>query len=113
MKIRKCTICGDDFESRNGIEVCSEYCKKIRKNEQDRKSNYRRKMGLSNTPISRICPICGEKFEGLREIYCSAKCRGVGIKNKRIENFKRYYEENRKEIIEKVKERKRARKQEL
>ena len=36
-RIRKCTVCGQEFLSANGVEVCSEQCRIERKREQDRK----------------------------------------------------------------------------
>lgn len=47
-KMKKCTICGKNFLSRNGIEVCSAACAAERKHRQDTAGNERRKAQLSN-----------------------------------------------------------------
>lgn len=96
-RIRKCTICRHEFLSVNGIQVCSEECREERKKQQDKLGNYRRYNNLANTPIDKVCPICGNEFQGLREVYCSPSC---SLKARRIavkENSDRYYRENKKE----------------
>ena len=66
MKIKKCTVCGQEFESYNGIEVCSDVCFQKRKHEIEREANYRRRKGLSCVPITYTCPVCGKDFQGLK-----------------------------------------------
>ena len=91
---KKCTICGNIFESHYGREVCSEVCRLERKRIQDTNSNVRRRDRKSGTFIEKICPICGEKFETLRNKYCSQKCAKIARKkNLHIYN-KHYYENN-------------------
>lgn len=78
MKIKKCTVCGQEFVSYNGREVCSDECFQKRKHEMEREANYRRRKGLSCTPITYTCPVCGKEFEGLREKYCSGNiCKTI------------------------------------
>ncbi|MFQ7208556.1 MAG: hypothetical protein ACLRPZ_03830 [Coprococcus sp.] len=91
-KIKNCTICGKEFESYNGIEVCSDECRLERKRQQDIKSNERRKNGQSNEPITYTCPICGKEFEGIAQKYCSKKCREIGRKKNVDENNRIHYE---------------------
>lgn len=92
MKIRICTICGQEFESHNGILVCSEECKAERKRQQDQRGNYRRYNKLSNVPETKKCPICGKKFEALPHVkYCGKECYEVAQKEKSKENFASYY----------------------
>ena len=47
-KMKKCTICGKNFLSRNGVEVCSAACATERKRRQDAAGNERRRLQLSN-----------------------------------------------------------------
>ncbi len=100
-RVRKCAICGQEFMSYNGNLCCSDECRLERKREQDRKSNYKRYHKLSNIPETKICPICGETFESLRNTYCSEQC-SIIARNKQVkENNTVYYCENRREIINK------------
>lgn len=96
MKIRKCTICGQEFESYNGREVCSDKCLMERKKKYEKVSNYRRYHGLSCEPMHYTCQICGKEFEGLREKYCSDECREIARKVQVRENNKMYYNDKRK-----------------
>lgn len=91
MKIRKCTVCGQEFESHNGKEVCSDKCFAERKKKYDKTSNYRRYHGLSCVPIHYVCKNCGKDFEGLRQKYCSEACRETARKNHVNENNKAYF----------------------
>lgn len=91
-RIRKCTICGRQFLSVNGIEVCSEECRQERKKRQDREGNFRRYNKLSNTPIDKTCPTCGKSFQGLRKVYCSPECSQKAKRRALKENSKQYYE---------------------
>ena len=45
-KMKKCTICGKNFLSRNGVEVCSAACATERKRRQDAAGNERRRLQL-------------------------------------------------------------------
>lgn len=106
MKIRICTICGAEFESRNGNQVCSDSCRLERKRLQDAKGNQRRKKGISNSLETKQCPICGKSFEALpNRIYCSQKCYWESKEKADKENYKIYYSnpEWRRNHIEKVK----------
>ena len=106
MKIRVCTICGTEFESRNGNQVCSEVCRLERKKIQDMKGNRRRREGISNSPETIKCPICGKNFEALpNRIYCSKECYLESKRKMDKENFEIYYSnpEWRRSHIEKVK----------
>ncbi len=66
-RIRNCVICGKEFTSYRGTNVCSEQCKIEKKKRQDENSNKRRYSKESNTPIIKICPICGESLKHLEE----------------------------------------------
>lgn len=66
-RIRDCVICGKRFTSYHGINVCSEQCKIEKKKRQDENSNKRRYSKESNTPIIKICPICGKNLKHLEE----------------------------------------------
>ena len=57
---------------------------------------YRRRKGLSCVPITYTCPVCGKEFKGLREKYCSDKCRKVAKDKIMHENNKWYYENRKK-----------------
>lgn len=106
MKIRICTICGTEFESRNGKQVCSESCRLERKKLQDAKGNQRRREGLSNILEIMRCPMCGKSFEACpNRVYCSKECYFVSKKEMDKKNYKMYYSnpEWRKAHIEKVK----------
>lgn len=41
MKIKKCTVCGKEFKSYNGREVCSDECFQKRKHEMEREGEER------------------------------------------------------------------------
>ncbi len=106
MKIKKCTICGTEFESHNGNQVCSENCRLERKKLQDAKANQRRKNGISNSFETKQCPICRKTFEALpNRIYCSKECYFKSKQKMDKENFKIYYSdyEWKRRHIEKVK----------
>lgn len=90
MKIRKCTVCGREFESYNGREVCSESCFLERKRKWEKETRSRKKHNQLNSPITYICPICGKQFEGMRQKYCSNECRAIGRKQHVDENNKKY-----------------------
>lgn len=102
-KIKKCSVCGKEFLSKYGAEICSEECKQIRKKEQDRKGNLRRYSGESSVPFEKVCPECGKEFETLRNVYCSKECAGKARKRNVKEENVRYYKEHRDEIIRKAK----------
>lgn len=95
-RIRKCSICGREFLSVNGVQVCSEECRQERKKRQDSFVNFRRYNKLSNTPIDKICPVCGNNFQGLREIYCSPECSRRARERAVKENSKQYYQDHKK-----------------
>lgn len=81
-KMKKCTICGKNFLSRNGVEVCSAACATERKRRQDAAGNERRRLQLSNQKTSRICPVCGKTFMSV---------------------YREYYVQNRDTVIQRVK----------
>lgn len=90
MKARNCVICGREFESHNGIEVCSEECKLERKHRYDNESNARRYQNISNSPKTYTCKNCGKTFTGLRQKYCSDQCRAMARKKHVAENNQIY-----------------------
>lgn len=95
-RIRKCTVCGREFLSVNGIQICGEECRQERKKQQDKAGNFRRYNKLSNTPIDKVCPVCGNNFQGLREIYCSPECSRRARERAVKENSKQYYLDHKK-----------------
>jgi len=94
-------MCGKQFPSRYGKEVCSEQCFIVRKRLSDQKGNEKRKQGLSGQLDEKICPECGNSFEGLIRKYCPECSDQVRI-NTRKKLFKEYYLNNRVKIIQKV-----------
>lgn len=59
--------------------------------------NFRRYNKLSNTPIDKVCPVCGNNFQGLREIYCSPECSRRARERAVKENSKQYYQDHKKD----------------
>lgn len=53
-------------------------------------------IGESNTPIDKVCPVCGNNFQGLREIYCSPECSRRARERAVKENSKQYYLDHKK-----------------
>lgn len=105
MRLKNCTVCGREFKSYRGIEVCSDACKKERQRMQWTEANDRRKRGISQIPKTKTCPECGGVFETFRKIYCCKEC-AEKAKNKYMYGYNReYYEENRDELLAKAKER--------
>lgn len=102
-KMKKCTICGKNFLSRNGVEVCSAACAAERKRRQNTAGNERRRLQLSNQKTSRICPVCGKTFMSVYRKYCRSECAGIARrKNLAIYN-REYYAQNRDTVIQRVK----------
>ena len=91
MKIKKCTICGKEFESYNGMEVCSKTCAMERKHRNDVEGNKRRRLGISGEDKILICKNCGRPYYGLNSRYCSEKCRNEAHKRIQSENYKSWY----------------------
>lgn len=89
-KIKNCLVCGKEFESTYGREICSDECRKIRKKEQDSKGNYRRRKGISGIPEIIVCAHCGQKFEGLNRKYCPS-CSGIARTHSQREIYKEWY----------------------
>lgn len=102
-RIRKCSICGTEFLSCNGVEVCSEECRMERKRRQNMQGNERRYTRESNVPFERECPVCGKKFETIRNVYCSEACAAKAKKKQVKEMSDLYYKENRDKILKKAK----------
>lgn len=98
MKIKKCTVCGKEFESHSGIEVCSEKCFVERRRKWEKMSNDRRREERLNDPITYTCKNCGKQFDGMRQKYCSEECKKIARKNHVKENNRVHYEnvKNRK-----------------
>lgn len=102
-KMKKCTICGKNFLSRNGVEVCSAACAAERKRRQNTAGNERRRLQLSNQKTSRICPVCGKTFMSVyRKYYCS-ECAEIARRKNSAENNREYYAQNRDAVIQRVK----------
>lgn len=102
-KMKKCTICGKNFLSRNGIEVCSATCAAERKHRQDTAGNERRRAQLSNQKINRTCPVCGKTFMSVYWKYCCSECAGIARRKNLAENNREYYAQNRDTIIQRAK----------
>lgn len=100
-KIKKCTVCGREFLSERGIEVCSEECRAERKHKQDVESNYRRYNKQSNELKIYTCQYCGTQFEGLARRYCSEACQEAARKEQVKENNKLYYNDKKSTKIKK------------
>lgn len=94
-KLKKCTVCGREFLSERGIEVCSEECRAERKHRQNVESNYRRYNKKSNELKVYTCQYCGEQFEGLARRYCSETCREAARKEQVKEYNKLYYKDRK------------------
>lgn len=91
MILKKCVICGRKFNSHNGTEVCSDECRKERRHQHEKAANLRRNQKISNTPITYTCKICGKTFAGMRQKYCSDKCRTIARKHQLSEYGRLYY----------------------
>jgi ssDNA-binding Zn-finger/Zn-ribbon topoisomerase 1 len=102
-KMKKCTICGKNFLSRNGVEVCSAACATERKHRQDTAGNERRRAQLSNQKTSRICPVCGKTFMSVRWKYCCSEYVAIARRKNSAENNREYYVQNRDAVIQRVK----------
>jgi predicted nucleic acid-binding Zn ribbon protein len=103
MKIKNCIVCGNEFESTYGREICSEQCKIIRKKEHDIKGNMRRKMGISGQLESKICPECGKEFEALNRKYCNTKCSNEARSKNRKQISTEFYIQNKESVIKRIK----------
>jgi endogenous inhibitor of DNA gyrase (YacG/DUF329 family) len=70
--LRKCTVCGEKFDSYNQKKVCSDACKLARKKKADARCRH----GLGFIGSTKDCPQCGKKFvvTGASQIYCSPRC---------------------------------------
>lgn len=84
MMIKKCAICGTEFETRYASKYCSAECRLISKREWLR--NYAQ-TGKQRKVFNITCEICKKVFTSDRPQakYCSDECRKKGnqIKNKR------------------------------
>jgi predicted nucleic acid-binding Zn ribbon protein len=98
-KLKKCTVCGKEFMSERGIEVCSEKCRLERKHRYDTESNYRRYRKESNIPKTYSCKNCGKHFEGLGRRYCSEECR-LEAKRKLLKEYSKEYYNTTKQVKE-------------
>jgi predicted nucleic acid-binding Zn ribbon protein len=102
MRIKKCTVCGNEFLSKNGKEVCSIECSLERKRLQDKKGNERRRMGISGQLMDLVCLECGKTFTGLNRKYCSEKCSNEARSKERKHIFSAYYTQNRDAVIKRI-----------
>lgn len=101
--IKKCVICGKEFESKHGIITCSYHChlENVKRNQY--KQDLIRKGILKRE--KKKCPVCGKMFICNRNniVYCSKKCREDATKKRRRDYFATYYEKNREKIISNIK----------
>ncbi|WP_279006173.1 hypothetical protein [Thomasclavelia cocleata] len=99
--LKKCVICGKEFNSKNGVITCSHECYLVRKRELDTRGNFVRYNGEKTT---KKCPVCSKVFSVSKKhlVYCSSKCRKIATREKKKKYFKNYYEDNKDEIIERV-----------
>ena len=76
MKI--CEVCGKEYEPKSNYaqsKYCSDECRQVVRAEVTRKYNARVSEKLRNRDHTKICPICGEKFEATHnQTYCSPIC---------------------------------------
>lgn len=98
--LKKCVVCGKEFNSKNGIITCSDECYEIRNKERLTKNELIRQNKLRRE--YKNCPVCSKKFEVNKNhlVYCSRECREIATKEKKNKYFKQYYSENRERIIE-------------
>jgi hypothetical protein len=108
MRIKKCTVCGVEFLSTRGIEVCGDSCFAERKKKYYAETATRRKAGTVGNPIISKCLYCGKAFNGLGRKYCTDECSNNARQIQRNKIFKEHYEDARwrDKHIENVKERK-------
>lgn len=73
--IKKCAICGKEFESKSTTKTCSIECRK------QLEKQYKRKY-LRKHVKPKLCKACGKEFYPTVEFrgYCSAKCQASTIK---------------------------------
>ncbi len=105
MVIKKCIICGKEFNAKGRALCCSKKCSKeneLRKRKKRREKNH--------VPKIKICKICGTEFEAKgNDKCCSSEC---SKKNKQ-KNFKEWCENNRNYYIELKKEYRKKHKDEI
>lgn len=80
--LKKCVVCGKEFNSKKGVITCSHECYLVKKSEYNTKSNFVRYSGEKTT---KKCPICGKIFSVSKKhlVYCSAECREIATKEKK------------------------------
>lgn len=98
-RLKNCTICGREFLSHRGLEVCSEECKDLRRQKNNAKANSRR---YHKEPFIKECPMCGKVFETVRRKYCSKECSEKSRKLSSHITYQNFYKEHREEVIKRV-----------
>ena len=96
--IKKCKWCGKEFEGNKKQKYCCKECSNKSKLHQTNERNkwryandeeYRKKhdeYDKEKRKIIKICPICGQEFEGNGRLkYCSLECREKGYRKKQME----------------------------
>jgi len=108
MVIKKCVICGKEFDAKTGTNVCSEECKKIRQKKyshQYYQNNKNNKKSKKSNTIAK-CVVCGKEFK--KKTYnnntCSEECYKENKKNKNKISKKKWYEKNKKRILKERKQ---------
>lgn len=109
-RTKKCKICGSEFISYHGKVTCSEVCRQEHVRQQNAEANARRKNKLCGIPQTKECPICGKIFTSVRRKYCGDACYEKAVKIFQKQNSAEYYERNRKEVIERTKKNRKAKK---
>lgn len=102
--LKKCRICGAEFEAANpNYCLCSDVCRKIARKESDKKSAWRycrqdvvrdrRKIYYREhyKPVGKKCGMCGDTLPDGRATYCLTCLLKDHAKNPSIVTRKRLY----------------------
>jgi len=94
MKLKKCTICGTEFMSSYGREVCGDNCFAERQKQYYTDTALRRKNGIAGKPRILKCLYCEKNFEGLGRKYCTDECSNTARQIQRNKIAKEYYDDS-------------------
>lgn len=86
--LRKCVICGKEFNASGSTKTCSEECRYVRR------INKKYEWRYSHTDINRLetktCVICGKSFvpsQNSLQVTCSDECRKIHNREKCKRNY--------------------------